>query len=174
MVPKTNCYLRRPGIRYPHQESIRVPLIIRDPRMKDEKRGTTNGELTLNIDLAPTILAAAGIPAPEKMMGRDMSPLYLSEEEASASWRKEFFYEHPVISNRNYIPSSEALVRKNYKYMYWPDYGFEQLFDLVNDPGEMNDIINSTDPNIAFIKETMKARFAELKSLVRSDEIVTL
>ena len=45
--------------------SIRVPLIIRDPRMKDEKKGTTNDAFALNIDLAPTILAAAGLPAPE-------------------------------------------------------------------------------------------------------------
>ena len=104
---------------FPHQESIRVPLIIRDPRMKKEQQGTTNGELTLNIDLAPTILAAAGVSIPEKMMGRDMSKLYTSEE---TKWRTEFFYEHPVISNARYIPSSEALVRKDYKYMYWPDY----------------------------------------------------
>ena len=90
--------------------------------MKDEQRGTTNDEFTLNIDLAPTILGAAGIQTPEKMMGRDMAPLYLSPED-SADWRDEFFYEHPIISKKSYIPSSEALVRKDYKYMYWPDYG---------------------------------------------------
>jgi len=160
---------------YPHQESIRVPLIIRDPRMKDEKRGTTNDEMTLNIDLAPTILGFAGLPMPEKMMGRDIAPLYLSEsDKTSSEWRKEFFYEHPVISQKTYIPSSEALVRKDYKYMYWPDYGYEQLFDLVNDPGELEDIFNSTDPGIANIKEDMKKRFDWLKSLVKSDGIVTL
>ncbi len=70
--------------------------------------------------------------------------------------------------------SSEALVRKDYKYMYWPDYKYEQLFDLVNDPGEMEDIFNSTDPAIAEIRAVMKKRFEELRNLVRSDEIVTL
>ena len=84
------------------------------------------------------------------------------------------FYEHPIISHKHYIPSSEALVRKDYKYMYWPNYKFEQLFDLVNDPGEMNDIINSTDPKIIEVKENMKKRFQELKMLVKSDDIVTL
>lgn len=163
---------------YPHQESIRVPLIIRDPRMKEEKKGTTNDDYTLNIDLAPTILGAAGVKIPEKFMGRDMSSLYLKEgeieEEAGGKWREEFFYEHPIISNKNYIPSSEALVRKDYKYMYWPDYGFEQLFDLINDPGEMEDIINSTNPKIVDVKESMKRRFVELKNIVQSEEIVTL
>mmetsp|Transcript_36292 Transcript_36292/g.77401 ORF Transcript_36292/g.77401 Transcript_36292/m.77401 type:complete len:565 (+) Transcript_36292:95-1789(+) len=160
---------------YPHQESIRVPLIIRDPRMKDERRGTTNDEMTLNIDLAPTILGFAGVPAPEKMMGRDMSPLYLSPSDAKPpGWRNDFFYEHPIISRKEYIPSSEALVRKDYKYMYWPDYGFEQLFDLVNDPGEVEDIINSTDPHVMNVRREMKERFDTLKRLVKSEEKVTL
>jgi len=157
---------------YPHQESIRVPLIIRDPRMDDARRGSTNDEFTLNIDLAPTILGAAGIAAPPKMMGRDISPLYLAPE--STKWRHEWFYEHPVISHKEYIPGSEALVRKDFKYMYWPDFKFAQLFDLRADPGEMEDVINSTDPEIAAIREEMKQRFAELKGLIRSDTIVTL
>jgi len=88
--------------------SIRVPLIIRDPRMKEENRGTTNDEFTLNIDLAPTILGAAGLPIPEKMMGRDMSQLYLSPVDAASStgteWRDEFFYEHPMINKKTYVP----------------------------------------------------------------------
>ena len=62
---------------YPHQESIRVPLIIRDPRMPSNKKGTTNDDFTLSVDLAPTILAAAGIEAPKRMQGRDIADLYL-------------------------------------------------------------------------------------------------
>ena len=158
---------------YPHQESIRTPLIIRDPRMREDVRGTTNDAFTLNIDLAPTILGAAGIASPEKYMGKDMASLYL-DKAAYDSWRKEFFYEHPVISKASFIPSSEALVRKDYKYMYWPDYGYEQFFDLKKDPGEIDDLLNSTDPKIRDVLSEMKGRFAELKKLVKSDEIVTL
>ena len=45
---------------YPHVESTKVPLLIYDPRMPTEKRGTTiDDTFTLNIDLAPTILGAA-------------------------------------------------------------------------------------------------------------------
>jgi arylsulfatase A-like enzyme len=83
---------------YPHQESIRVPLIIHDPRMADSVKGTTNDEFTLNIDLAPTILKAAGVSVPDKMHGRDMSELYLSPDRTD--WRTEFFYEHPIISTK--------------------------------------------------------------------------
>jgi arylsulfatase len=44
---------------FPHEESIRVPLIVWDPRMPSSKAGTTNDELTLNVDLAPTILSVS-------------------------------------------------------------------------------------------------------------------
>merc|ERR1740124_1117450 len=70
---------------YPHQESIRVPLIIKDPRMSPNHVGTTNDDFTLNIDLAPTILGAAGLEPLPSMMGRDMSILYRDSEEHHTS-----------------------------------------------------------------------------------------
>lgn len=145
---------------YPHQESIRVPLIVRDPRMSDGVRGTTDDHLTLNVDLAPTILAAAGIAAPANMQGQDIGPIYLADQKPA--WRSEFFYEHPVLKNKDFIPASEALVRKKWKYFYWPDFDTEQLFDLENDPREENDL--ASDP--AFEKQltVMRQRFAELKA----------
>lgn len=63
---------------YPHQESIRVPLIVHDPRMPTNRSGQTNDQFTLNADLAPTILAAANIAAPSRMQGRDFAPLYIA------------------------------------------------------------------------------------------------
>ena len=101
---------------YPHQESIRVPLVIHDPRMPKERKGTTNDDFTLNVDLAPTILAAAGIPAPKTMQGRDIAPLYLAGDKPE--WRDEYFYEHAVLKDSSFIPASEALVRKGWKYFY--------------------------------------------------------
>jgi hypothetical protein len=72
------------------------------------------------------------------------------------------------------VPASEALVRKHYKYMFWPDWDFEQLFDMDTDPGELEDISNSTDPKVKEVPKDMKSRFAELKRLVKSNEIVTV
>mmetsp|Transcript_19392 Transcript_19392/g.40899 ORF Transcript_19392/g.40899 Transcript_19392/m.40899 type:complete len:585 (-) Transcript_19392:230-1984(-) len=197
---------------YPHQESIRVPLIIKDPRMSPEFVGTTNDEFTLNIDLTTTILGAAGLDPLPSMMGRDMSVLYRdsglkdasaataqSRRQASSSstekrhhpfpasdgygkyhsgsehsWRTEFFYEHPMHSNPNYIPASEALVRKDYKYFYWPNFKYEQLFDLKNDPGELNDLFNSEDPVHQQKLKEMRKRFVELKMMAHSDLSIIL
>ncbi len=145
---------------YPHQESIRVPLIVRDPRMAAAKRGSTNDDFTLNVDLAPTILAATGIQAPATMQGRDMAPLYLAAKKPE--WRNEFFYEHAIIGNVNKIPASEALVRKDWKYFYWPDFNVEQLFHIAADPLEENDL--AQDPAQAARLTEMRTRHAELKA----------
>jgi arylsulfatase len=148
---------------YPHQESIRVPLIVRDPRLPQRLHGQTNDDFVLNVDLAPTILAAAGITAPTRMQGRDFSPLYLAAEKPD--WRTEFFYEHATIRNTNFIPSSEALVRKDWKYFYWPDFQREQLFDLQADPREENDLAAAPAQQARLAE--MRHRFAELKAAAR-------
>jgi arylsulfatase A-like enzyme len=140
-----------------------VPLIVRDPRLAPSKRGGTNDDFTLNVDLAPTILAATGVKAPATMQGRDLAPLYLSTEKPV--WRDEFFYEHATIGKVSKIPSSEALVRKDWKYFYWPDFKLEQLFHVAADPFEENDL--AKDPGQAARLAEMRARFAELKAAAR-------
>jgi len=148
---------------YPHQESIRVPLIVKDPRMAKSKAGGTNDDFTLNVDLAPTILTAAGIDAPATMQGRNLSPLYLADK--TPEWRKEFFYEHPMLKSTDFIPASEALVRKDWKYFYWPEFEREQLFHLKDDPIEEHDL--AKDPTHAQKLTEMRTRFAELKAAAK-------
>ena len=148
---------------YPHQESIRVPLIIHDPRMAIEYRGETNDEYTLNVDLAPTILSAAKIAAPPTMQGADISQLYLAGERPQ--WRDQFFYEHPMLRNSEFIPASEALVRKDWKYFYWPEFEREQLFHIENDPIEEIDL--AADPKFAGRLAEMRKRFAKLKAAAK-------
>jgi arylsulfatase A-like enzyme len=148
---------------YPHEESIRVPLIIRDPRTAKSRIGKTNDVFALNVDLAPTFLAAAGIKAPATMQGRDLAPLYVSEKDPE--WRTEFFYEFATMKNTSFIPASQALVRKDWKYMLWPDFKREQLFDLKGDPFEENDLIN--DPAQKDRLAEMRQRFEELKAAAK-------
>jgi arylsulfatase A-like enzyme len=148
---------------YPYEESIRTPLIVRDPRMPAAQRGQTNDDLTLNVDLAPTFLAAAGITPPARMQGRDLSSLYLASN--APAWRTEFFYEHATIKNIHFIPSSEALVRKDVKYLYWPDFQHEELFDLTADRAETHNL--AAAPNQATTLASLRSRFAELKAAAK-------
>jgi arylsulfatase A-like enzyme len=148
---------------YPYEESIRVPLIVRDPRMTAAQRGRTDEAMTLNVDLAPTLLAAAGVPVPERMQGRDLSPLYLGN--ARPAWRTEFFYEHATFRSVDFIPASEALVRKDVKYLLWPDSRYEELFDLKADPLEEHNLAAS--PAHTSTLTALRQRFAELKSAAK-------
>lgn len=98
---------------YPYQESIRVPLIVYDPRMPSKYIGTTDDSITLNIDLASTILGAAGIQPPDRMQGRDISELYMVDKPNFVDrkpWREEFYYEFP-IDNGKWVSSSLLLAR---------------------------------------------------------------
>jgi len=148
---------------YPHQESIRVPLIIRDPRMPSERAGGECSAMTLSIDLAPTIIAAAGLTAPQRMQGTDLAGLYT--EEHPPTWREDFFYEHPTYRNADFIPASEALVEEDWKYLYWPEQRVEQLFHLKSDPREERDLVN--DPSHAERLRRMRQRFADLKAAAK-------
>lgn len=152
---------------YPHQESIRVPLVIVDPRMDKRLAGKTNDAFTLSVDLAPTILRAAGIEPPKRMQGRDiMGFFYLPSVEDRDPWRTEFFYEHPTFASEERIPASEALVRKDFKYMLWPSRGnLEQLFDLKADPIEEVDL--AKNPKYAKKLAEMRKRFNELKEAAK-------
>ena len=144
---------------YPYQESIRIPLIVHDPRLHNTQQNTVNNEFVLNIDLAPTIIAAAGEPIPSAMQGSDFSTLYLDEK--APAWRQDFYYEHPTIGKSSFIPSSEALVTHTRKYIFWPEYQYEEYFNLKKDPyEEHNNIRNKKDQKTI---QMMKKRFVELK-----------
>ena len=157
---------------FPFEESIRVPLIIKDPRMPQNMIGKTNDDFTLNIDLAPTILSAAGIPVPKVMQGRDMSDLYMpwqkKSKAANRAWRDEFYYEW-FTGSKEHIPASLALIRKDSKYIVWPDWDdYEQLFRLDNDPFEEKDLYLSNLTTDKTMLENMKSRMADLKILAKS------
>ena len=74
----------------------------------------------------------------------------------------------------SFIPASEALVRKDYKYFYWPDFNYEQLFDLTNDPGKVNHLFNSENPVHQQKLKEMRRRFNELKMMAHSNLTIIL
>ena len=159
---------------FPFDESIRVPLIIKDPRMTVEMQGTINDEFTLSHDIAPTILSAARIPVPTRMQGHDISQLYLNPTgEVSQTWRKDFFYEmnrgdpitavghSPLLEE----PAVFALIQKDWKYIYWPQSGMEQMFHSKDDPYQQFDLFNDTSSQANLDKlEELRNRYNLLKT----------
>jgi arylsulfatase A-like enzyme len=148
---------------YPYEQALRVPLIVRDPRLPVRERGAARDELALNIDLAPTVIAATGLRIPDVVQGHDLSPLYLSA--TPPAWRDEFFYEHPTITSRDRIPSSRGVIRRDWKYVYWPEFEYEQLFDLNADPEEFRNLAD--DARSSARLATMRQRLSEWTARAR-------
>ncbi|KAG7371676.1 arylsulfatase [Nitzschia inconspicua] len=151
---------------HPFEESIRVPLIIHDPRIPPEKRGTLEDRFTLNVDLAETILGAAGLKPSPHMQGRDIADLYLGRVSESHPWREDFYYEFPLAD----ILTSSSLVTKKYKYVRYEkrnnNGAIEQVFDLEHDPYELNDLMNSTTTQTQVdVLTQLKQRYEELKAV---------
>jgi arylsulfatase A-like enzyme len=116
---------------FPHEESIRVPLIVFDPRASRSRRGVSCEQMALNVDIAPTILKLAGLAVPEQMQGRSLLPLLKGRK---PKWRTDFFYEH-LFKHRT-IARTEALRTQRFKYARYIDFDYEELYDLKNDPLE--------------------------------------
>jgi arylsulfatase A-like enzyme len=124
----------------PHEESIRVPLVVYDPRLPAAARGRRVAEMALNIDVAPTLLDLAGLPVPAAMNGRSLAPLLRGE---SPPWRTEWFYEHPPLGK--IIPEIEGLRTRRAMYARYPqsDPVFEELYDLASDPHQTTNLAAS-------------------------------
>ena len=147
---------------YPYEESIRVPLVIYDPRLPEARRGQRNSDLVLNVDIAPTFLSLANVAVPAAMQGRSLVPLCRGKR--PADWRTEFYYDHQVPIEG--IEYSEALVAPDYKYIFWTKHQYEELFDLKHDPVEERNL--AQDPHYAKVLERMRQRFHQRKQEIEA------
>ena len=149
---------------YPHEESIRVPLIVYDPRLPQGRRGAVVDDMALNIDLAPTMLAMAGVETPAAMQGRDLAPLVYGRR--VHDWRDEFFYEH--LFTHKAIPKSEGVRTKGWAYWRYldvPEQDAEWLFDLGNDPGQNVNLVRS--PQHQIVLEELRAKTARYRESLK-------
>ncbi|WP_057937343.1 sulfatase family protein [Algoriphagus resistens] len=117
-----------------YENSIRVPLIIYDPRNPGHR---DIEDIALNIDVAPTIFDFAGIEVPLEWQGRTLAPFVNGENPVFD--RKSFITEH--LWEVDIIPPSEGIRTNEWKYFrYRNDPGHEELYDLVSDPLETNNL----------------------------------
>lgn len=142
---------------YGYEESVRVPLIVYDPRQPASERGRRDDRIALNVDVAPTLLDLAGVAAPARMQGSSLVPVLRNR---ATSWRTDFLFEemypHPQI------PRSAGVVGGRYKYLRYvdPQPNYEMLFDLQTDPHETVDLAH--DPAYAAVLDTMRRRYEDL------------
>lgn len=146
------------------EESIRVPLIVFDPRYR-EAGNRRQLEMALSIDLAPTMLDLAGVPIPDAMQGRSLVPLIENKE---VPWREDWYYEHTYANPPVHpIPRTEGVRTETWKYVRYTDFDppHEQLFNLAEDPLEEND--RSADAEVRDVLERLRQRCNQLAAMAK-------
>lgn len=147
---------------YIHEESIRVPFIIYDPRVLPKQKGLLSDKIVLNIDVAPTILDYAGVETPETIQGKSLRAILYNQEN---QWRSDFLFEHPF--KHKTIPRSEGIVSKDWKYSRFIDrkLGYEWMYDLKADPQEKYNL--AEEKKYSSQKKQLIMRFEELVNLYK-------
>lgn len=123
-----------------YEESLRVPMVVYDPRVKGKARGQVRRESVLNLDLPSTFLSWAGVDIPKRYQGKTFAKL-ISDSNPSP-WRKYTFHEHFAVRHR--IPAFEGMRGDRFKYVrYVDEKNYEFLHDLKNDPDELTNLASN-------------------------------
>jgi arylsulfatase A-like enzyme len=118
----------------PYEHDIRVPMIVRYDRLIEEAR--TDDHFVLNVDLAPTFAALAGVPLP-RADGRSLIPLF---GKPFLQWRTDFLIEHREDEGELRVPSYCGIRNTRFTYVRYFTLE-EELYDLVRDPYQLNNVV---------------------------------
>ena len=144
-----------------YETSIRVPLLARPPGGLSAQRQVD--QMLLNIDIAPTVLAAMDVPAHAEAHHDGKSALsFLSSNNSPPSWRDHMLYEYHWEWNFPATPTLFALRTDRYKYVYHHGtWDIDALYDLQTDPYERHNLIQV--PAFASLAQEMRTQlFTEL------------
>lgn len=143
-----------------YEESMRVPLVARVP---GGERGLVVEEVAANLDIAPTMLDLAGVrKMPAQFVGASLLPLALGED--VSDWRESLLYEYYWEFNFPSTPTTFAVRTERYKLIqYHGLWDTDELYDLENDPQEMNNLID--DPDFLEVKVALRRQLFDQLAL---------
>ena len=149
--------------RFMYEESLRTPLLISTPWGGD---GSVEiGELIQNIDYAPTILDLAGVAIPADMDGKSFAGL-LRGEESTEPFRDAIYYHYYEYPNEHSVKRHYGIRTDRYKLIhFYYDIDEWELYDLNNDPAEMNNLYD--DPDLKDTRDSLHKRLDELREYYR-------
>ena len=121
---------------WPYEESIHVPLVVRTPWRDAD--GTVDRHMTLNVDLAPTIAALAGVRPDATRDGRSLVPFLHGHDRA---WRVDGLVEYrgPGQLRLGGPPPFRALRTHRFLYVAY-DNGWRELYDMRLDPWQLQNV----------------------------------
>ena len=149
---KWNCY----------EAGVSVPLILSWPGVI--KAGTRTDAMVSWVDFLPTLLEAAGGPAPDDIDGRSFLPVLRGKR---SEHRDRIFTTHSTDGRKNIYPMRSVRMG-NWKYIrnLHPEFAFTTHIDLPGDLGQRSyfrswEAVAKTDPVAATIVKRYHARPAE-------------
>ena len=115
-----------------YEDMIKIPMIAKLPGTLPS--GITSDKLQSIVDVAPTILSAAGIDVPRCMTGINMMPEWSEKTEA--------IRDHVICENRHQPTKLhlKTYVNQRYKITIYYGQNYGELFDLQEDPNELNNL----------------------------------
>lgn len=139
-----------------YEESMRVPMLAYCPEII--KPGTVIKDVVANIDVAPTLLEAAGLKAPAYMDGKSFMPQLLGK---SIPWRDGLLYEYYWERNFPQTPTMHALRGNKYKYIHYQGiWDTDELYNIEKDPQESKNLIN--DSSLTSVVKTMNDQLFDI------------
>ncbi|RYZ46985.1 MAG: DUF4976 domain-containing protein, partial [Chitinophagaceae bacterium] len=121
--------------RFMYEESFRTPMVMRYPGVV--KPGTKSEAFVMNLDIAPTVLAAASVPIPDDMQGESILPVLKNKNYKGREAMYYHYYEngeHAVSPHFGIRTSRYKLIRFYKRMDGW------ELYDLKKDKNEINNL----------------------------------
>ncbi|WP_332914128.1 sulfatase/phosphatase domain-containing protein [Algoriphagus boritolerans] len=118
-----------------HEQSIRIPMIIYDPR-SPKSQGRTVSLPVLNVDITPTILSLAGLESPEEYQGESLIPFF---EGTPDLWRTGIYLEHRNENNPKLL-KTEGYRDDEYKFIRYDDNDYVELYHHKSDVNETRNL----------------------------------
>ena len=150
--------------RFMYEESLRMPFLIRWPTVV--KAGSVNNGMIINVDFAPTLLAAAGEKVPDDMQGHSFLPLLKGE--TPKGWQTSMYYRYYHYPMHHAVQPHLGVRTERYKLIYFNKLDQWELFDLDKDPREVKNIYS--DPSSAVIVKTLKEEMYRLKKELQDED----
>ena len=144
--------------RWMYEESLRTPFVVKWPGHIEP--GSVNDDFVSNVDFAATFLDLAGAAIPAHMQGKSLKPIFLGN--TPDSWRKSHYYQYYEYPGAHCVQRHYGVRTERHKLIYFYLLDEWELFDLENDPNELNSVYD--DPAYADVVATMKAELDKLRT----------
>ena len=143
--------------RFMYEESFRTPILMKYP--KEIKPGTVIEQMIQNLDFAPTFLDYAGVEISSDIQGESFRNLVNGEV---SEWRDAIYYTYYEFPGEHHVKRHYGVRTDQYKLIhFYYDIDEWELFDLENDPTEMNNVYS--DPAYKEVVENMHHRLEEMR-----------